>query len=90
MPTAISESRILHTDVSIGFPKRPRKHTGGAHPSLEEQKALPDGLYKGKMPLEKGMLPCVDWAGLGVKYYLEVSVLFEQDDMRARVPVRIY
>ncbi|KAA1472559.1 hypothetical protein DENSPDRAFT_778464 [Dentipellis sp. KUC8613] len=91
LPTVITDSRILHTDVSIGFPKRPRQHTDqSGHPSLHSQKSLPDGLYKGKMQLNKGMLPNVNWAGLSIKYYLEVSVLFGQDDMRARVPIRIY
>lgn len=37
------------------------------HPSLEEHTSLPEGLYKGKLRLEKSMLPSIDWAGLGVK-----------------------
>ncbi|KAI0066841.1 hypothetical protein BV25DRAFT_1819957 [Artomyces pyxidatus] len=91
LPVVMQDTRILQTDVSIGFPKRPRHHTdSNGHGSLESQKALPDGLYKGKLHLNKAMLPTIDWAGLSVKYYLETSVLFGQDEMRARVPVRIY
>ncbi|EJF59724.1 hypothetical protein DICSQDRAFT_88794 [Dichomitus squalens LYAD-421 SS1] len=88
---SISESRALYTDVSIGFPKRPRyrMEPGQKHPSLEVHKLLPDGLYKGKIQLEKHMLPAFDWAGIRVKYYLDVSVIFGQDQVRARVPVRI-
>ncbi|CDO74586.1 hypothetical protein BN946_scf184583.g13 [Trametes cinnabarina] len=87
----ISESRALHVDVCIGFPKRPRyrcePHQN--HPPLESHASLPDGLYKGKIQLEKHMLPAFDWAGLRVKYYLEVSVIIGQDQTRARVPLRI-
>lgn len=28
---------------------------------------MPDGLYKGRMQLNKSMLPSIDWAGLSVK-----------------------
>ncbi|KAI1794484.1 hypothetical protein LXA43DRAFT_143333 [Ganoderma leucocontextum] len=87
----MTESRALQTDVSIGFPKRPRYRCepGHKHPSLEAHKSLPDGLYKGKMQLDKHLLPAFDWSGLRVKYYLEVSVIFGQDQVRARVPVRV-
>ncbi|KAI0642776.1 hypothetical protein C8Q79DRAFT_234184 [Trametes meyenii] len=87
----IAETRALHVDVSIGFPKRPRYRIEPhqKHPPLESHAALPDGLYKGKIQLDKHMLPVFDWAGLRVKYYLEVSVIFGQDQMRARVPLRI-
>ncbi|OBZ67338.1 hypothetical protein A0H81_12637 [Grifola frondosa] len=83
-----SEMRALHTDVCIGFPKRPR-YPHQRHPSLDIHASLPDGLYKGRMQLDKHMLPNFDWAGLRVKYFLEISVLFGQDEMRARVPLRI-
>ncbi|KAI0760363.1 hypothetical protein C8Q74DRAFT_222201 [Fomes fomentarius] len=87
----VYETRVLQTDMCVGFPKRPRYRMDPhqRHPSLESHKALPDGLYKGKIQLDKAMLPAFDWAGLCVKYYLEVSVIFGQDQMRARVPVRI-
>ena len=56
-------------DVSIGFPKRPRYRVEPhqRHPSLETYKALPDGLYKGRIQLEKHMIPSFDWVGLRVK-----------------------
>ncbi|CAL1699600.1 unnamed protein product [Somion occarium] len=86
------ETRTLHTDMSIGFPKRPRNRVepNETHPSLDAHSSLPDGLYKGSMQLNKSMLPSIDWAGLSVKYFLEVSVLFNQDELRARIPIRIF
>ncbi|KAF5314534.1 hypothetical protein D9611_007194 [Ephemerocybe angulata] len=89
--TCYSETKTVFSDFFIGFSKRPRHHCEpGSHPSLEAQTSLPDGLHKGKIPLHKDMLPCIDWAGVSVKYYLDVSVLNGIDDMRARIPVRIY
>ncbi|TCD67425.1 hypothetical protein EIP91_012397 [Steccherinum ochraceum] len=87
----VLETRTLQTDVSIGFPKRPRGRVEPhqKHPTLSSHTSLPDGLYKGKMQLDKNMLPSIDWAGFSVKYFLEVSVLFGQDESRARIPIRI-
>ncbi|EIW55037.1 uncharacterized protein TRAVEDRAFT_153349 [Trametes versicolor FP-101664 SS1] len=87
----VNETRALHVDMCIGFPKRPRYRCEPhqKHPPLESHASLPDGLYKGKIQLDKHMLPAFDWAGLRVKYYLDVSVIFGQDQMRARVPLRI-
>ncbi|THH19128.1 hypothetical protein EW146_g1996 [Bondarzewia mesenterica] len=68
LPAVISESRILQTNVSIGFPKRPRHHTNPrGHPSLESHSSLPDGLYKGRLRLSKSLPPSIDWPGLGIK-----------------------
>lgn len=69
IPHGISDMRSLHTDVCIGFPKRPRNRVAAhqRHPSIEEHAALPDGLYKGKLRLDKTMLPSIEWAGLTVK-----------------------
>lgn len=69
IPHGISDMRSLHTDVCIGFPKRPRNRVAAQqrHPSIEEHAALPDGLYKGKLRLDKTMLPSIEWAGLTVK-----------------------
>jgi hypothetical protein len=92
LPTqvAFNESRILKSSVCLGFPKRPRHRCEPhGHPPLEVQSALPDGLHKSKIIPDKGMLPCIDWGGISVKYYLDVSVLFGQDDARARIPLRI-
>lgn len=113
VPLTVTESLIVQTNVSVGFPKRPRHHTPttpSGHPSLGSHTALPDGLCKGRMQLSKGMMPAIDWRGVSVRvrishlssevvvadgvsrlqYYLEVSVLYGQDDVRARVPVKIY
>lgn len=54
-----SVSRTLETQLSIGFPKRPR-----GNPASQN---LPDGLYKGKVQLSKDMLPSMDWPGITVK-----------------------
>jgi len=92
LPTeGMFESRALCTDVCVGFPKRPRTRVEPhqRHPSLEAHSALPDGLYRGKMQLDRQMLPSVAWSGLTVKYFIEVSVLFGQDELRARVPIRL-
>ncbi|KAG6377543.1 Vps16, C-terminal region-domain-containing protein [Boletus reticuloceps] len=56
---AFSVSRTLQTQVSIGFPKRPRAN--------DMAQNLPDGLYKGKVQLSKDMLPNVNWPGISVK-----------------------
>ncbi|KAI3608216.1 hypothetical protein WG66_006559 [Moniliophthora roreri] len=90
MHTVFTESRPLHTSICIGFPKRPRHQAGPEkHPTLDSQAALPDGLHKAKFVLSKNMLPSIDWSGVSVKYYLDVSVLVGQDDVRARVPIRV-
>ncbi|KAG1776380.1 hypothetical protein EV702DRAFT_1229883 [Suillus placidus] len=85
---SFSETHTVKTQVSVGFPKRPR------HPSdpggSECQAYLPDGLYKGKFRLSKDIIPGVDWPGVSVKYYLDVTVLFRQDALRACVPIRVF
>ncbi|KAF9219506.1 hypothetical protein BS17DRAFT_789147 [Gyrodon lividus] len=84
---SFSETRTLQTQVCIGFPKRPRTRKD---PHSHQNLNLPDGLYKGELDLSKDILPGVDWPGVSVKYYLDVSVLFGQDDVRARVPIRVF
>lgn len=72
----VYETRVLQTDMCVGFPKRPRYRMEAhqRHPSLEGHKALPDGLYKGKIQLDKAMLPAFDWAGLCVRVRCSVIV----------------
>lgn len=67
--TRLTDSRTLHTDVSVGFPKRPkgRANSPGSHPSLETINTLPDGLYKGNIPLQRGWFPSVQWKGLSIE-----------------------
>ncbi len=67
----VSDLRTLHTDVSVGFPKRPRGPTvhPHSHPSLEVIRGLPDGLYKGHIPLQKGWFPSVHWKGLEIEVF---------------------
>lgn len=71
----VSDSRTLHTDVSVGFPKRPkgRTPTPGSHPSLETVSALPDGLYKGNIPLHREWFPSLQWDQLNIEVW---KVLF--------------
>ncbi|KAJ7064985.1 hypothetical protein C8F01DRAFT_1021771 [Mycena amicta] len=88
--TTFSDTQTIYNGICIGFPKRPRHQNGSEkHPSLDAHTALPDGLHKSKIPLNRDMLPSIDWAGLSVKYYMDISVLFGQDELRARVPLRI-
>ncbi|KIK56667.1 hypothetical protein GYMLUDRAFT_1012811 [Collybiopsis luxurians FD-317 M1] len=91
MHAVFNDSRMLHTSICIGFPKRPRQHTRAdqKHPSLEAQSSLPDGLHKAKFNLNKDMLPSIDWSGVSVKYYIDVSVLVGPDNLRARIPIRV-
>ncbi|KAF8652356.1 hypothetical protein AX16_004386 [Volvariella volvacea WC 439] len=89
--TVFSESRSLQNIICIGFPKRPRNPTDNHKlQATNPPMSLPDGLHKGKISLSRDMLPCIDWSGLNVKYYLDVSVLIGQDDLRARIPIRLY
>jgi hypothetical protein len=58
-----TESRTLYTSFNLGFPKRP-KHTGHRR---DGDSSLPDGLFKASIPLQKTMLPSIDWGGISVK-----------------------
>ncbi|KAJ7211225.1 hypothetical protein GGX14DRAFT_623930 [Mycena pura] len=88
--TTFSETQTFYNGICIGFPKRPRhQQSNDKHPPLQAHQALPDGLHKSKIPLNADMLPSIDWAGVSVKYYMDISVLFGQDELRARVPLRI-
>ncbi|KAK2461285.1 hypothetical protein APHAL10511_006812 [Amanita phalloides] len=92
LPTQVvfSDTKNLLNNVSIGFPKRPRYPPNfRKHPTVEEIAALPDGLYRSRIPLGSSMLPSINIEGLIVKYYFDVSVLFGQDDLRARIPIRV-
>ncbi|KLO19399.1 hypothetical protein SCHPADRAFT_865315 [Schizopora paradoxa] len=87
----VTDSRTLHTDVSVGFPKRPKGRTtaAGSHPSLETVSSLPDGLYKGSIPLQKGWFPSLQWNGLTIEYFLEVSVIFDNSVFKGHIPIRL-
>ncbi|KAK0458036.1 uncharacterized protein EV420DRAFT_409496 [Desarmillaria tabescens] len=88
--SVFSESTAIHSSICIGFPKRPRHHgASNTHPSLRVHATLPDGLHKSKIILDKDMLPSIDWAGLSIKYYLDVSILVGQDEIHDRIPIRI-
>ncbi|KAK7039829.1 hypothetical protein R3P38DRAFT_492807 [Favolaschia claudopus] len=88
---AFSETQTVVHKMSLGFPKRPRHVSSNtkAHPTLEELRTLPDGLYKDKIPLGNDILTSFNWGGTFVKYYLEVSVLIGQDELRAKILLRI-
>lgn len=64
----VATSRILKTDVFIGFPKRPRQRCAPqGHPSLDTHTSLPDGLLKGNVSFNKNMISTIDWPGMSVK-----------------------
>ncbi|KAJ6533092.1 hypothetical protein B0H19DRAFT_1383753 [Mycena capillaripes] len=57
------DTRTVYNGISIGFPKRPRHASSSqkAHPTLEELRSLPDGLYKDKIPLSREILTSFNW-----------------------------
>ncbi|KAJ7264043.1 hypothetical protein B0H12DRAFT_272113 [Mycena haematopus] len=89
--TIFSDTQTVYSGMSIGFPKRPRHSSSSskARPSLDEVRSIPDGLYKDKIPLGRDILTSFNWGGISVKYYFEVSVLLGQDELRAKVLLRI-
>ncbi|KAL0960086.1 hypothetical protein HGRIS_011731 [Hohenbuehelia grisea] len=88
--SALAASETLLSMMCIGFPKRPRNPCdSSSHPPLAAHNMLPDGLHKSKIPLKQPMMPSIDWGTICVKYYLDVSVSFGQDDLRARIPIKI-
>ncbi|KAI5121710.1 hypothetical protein M0805_002103 [Coniferiporia weirii] len=88
----LTDARTLHTDVSVGFPKRPKgaAPSPGSHPSLESISALPDGLYKGCIPLKRDWFPSVKWKALSIEYFLQVSVIFDDFEFKGQVPLRLH
>ncbi|KAF8633511.1 hypothetical protein AX15_001418 [Amanita polypyramis BW_CC] len=92
LPTQVvfKDIKTLKNDVCIGFPKRPRSRRDfRKHLNSEEIEASPDGLIYSKISLDGDLLPSIDVEGLSVKYYLDVCVLFEQDNLYAEIPIRI-
>jgi hypothetical protein len=65
--TTVSHCRKLSASMCIGFPKRPRHRSGPEGHPVESHASLPDGLCKGKMQLDKDMLPSIEWAGVIAK-----------------------
>ncbi|KAJ7193546.1 hypothetical protein GGX14DRAFT_701117 [Mycena pura] len=92
-PLAFSDTQMVYKGISLGFPKRPRcgklHDKANDHPSLEAYRALPDGLFKDKIPLNPDMLPSINWGGITLKYFFDVSVSLGQDELRARIPLRV-
>ncbi|KAF7316195.1 hypothetical protein MIND_00137700 [Mycena indigotica] len=89
-PSIYSDTQLVHKTMVIGFPKRPRHGSNGkAHPSLDAHRSLPDGLFKDKIPLKPDMLPSINWGGITLKYFFEVSVSMGTDELKARVLLRI-
>ncbi|KAJ7785199.1 hypothetical protein DFH07DRAFT_787011 [Mycena maculata] len=85
-----SDTRRIYSKICIGFPKRPRhRSNNGSHPSLEAHRVLPDGLYKDTISLNRNMLASFEKSGISLKYFLDISVLVGQDELRANIPLRI-
>ncbi|KAJ7513044.1 hypothetical protein B0H11DRAFT_2182310 [Mycena galericulata] len=88
--TTFSETQTVYNKIFLGFPKRPRHRSPGqGHPSLDAHRALPDGLHKETIPLSRNMLASFQRNGVSLKYFLDVSVLVGQDELHARIPIRI-
>lgn len=62
----VNESRVLLSDVSEGFTKK-GKLPGKRRSDVSMAMVVPDGLWRGELRLNGGMLPSVDWAGMSVK-----------------------
>lgn len=65
----VSEVRMLLSDTSEGFTKR-GKMPGKRRSDMSMAMAVPDGMYRGELRLNGGMLPSMDWAGLSVQVRL--------------------
>ncbi|KAJ7136729.1 hypothetical protein C8R44DRAFT_661566 [Mycena epipterygia] len=91
MAPVFATTKLVYSGISLGFPKRPRHrlHDQKSHPSLDAHHSLPDGLHKGKIPLKRNMHATFDWSGISLKYFLEVSVLVGQDELRTKIMLRI-
>ncbi|KAJ6603186.1 hypothetical protein DFH09DRAFT_899325 [Mycena vulgaris] len=78
-----SDARIVYNGMCICFPKRPRHQLNEQkeYPTLDTHRALPDGLHKGTIILNRNMLTSIDWGGVSLKYFLEVTVLLGQDEL---------
>ncbi|KAF7325802.1 hypothetical protein MKEN_00430800 [Mycena kentingensis (nom. inval.)] len=87
-PTTFTDTQLVHKSMSIGFPKRPRQSAKN-HPTLEAHRSLPDGLFKDKIALHRDMLPSINWGGISLKYFFDVSVTMGTDELRARVLLRV-
>lgn len=62
----VSEVRMLLSDTSEGFTKR-GKMPGKRRSDMSMTMVVPDGMYRGELRLNGGMLPSMDWAGLSVQ-----------------------
>ncbi|KZS96224.1 hypothetical protein SISNIDRAFT_536438 [Sistotremastrum niveocremeum HHB9708] len=56
---------------------------------MELKPGQPEGVVRGRLKLDGGMLFSIDWPGLTVEYDLEVEIKYDSDHLMARVPVTI-
>ncbi|KAF8483133.1 hypothetical protein JB92DRAFT_3032609 [Gautieria morchelliformis] len=91
LPALPNESSSMYEDVicsatSEGFPKR----VANKDPYLSfETSSGPDGVFKGHLRLSNELSNTIDWPGLSLSYFVEASVLFENELVRARHVVRL-
>ncbi|KAF8140949.1 hypothetical protein K438DRAFT_1785263 [Mycena galopus ATCC 62051] len=85
-----SAVQTVQSSMCIGFTKRARhQQSGGSVSGQLPLPALPDGLHKSTIPLDQDIPPSINWGGVAVEYYMDISVLFGQEELRERVPLRI-
>ncbi|PVG01451.1 hypothetical protein CPB86DRAFT_104505 [Serendipita vermifera] len=72
---------ILLQTNRTGFPHRPKVKA--------DQNNLPEGLWKGQLNYQWWMIPSLDWAGLSVKYQMEVGVEIDGTVLKTRKEFRI-
>jgi hypothetical protein len=72
---------ILLQTSRTGFPHRPKVKP--------DQSNLPEGLWKGQLNYQWWMIPSLDWAGLSVKYSMEVGVEIDGTVLKTRKEFRI-
>ncbi|KAG8800905.1 hypothetical protein FRC16_001777 [Serendipita sp. 398] len=72
---------VLLSTSRTGFPHRPKVKP--------DQANLPEGLWKGQLNYQWWMIPTLDWAGLNVKYFMEVEVEIDGMILKTRKEFRI-
>lgn len=85
----VSETRVLLSDTSEGFTKR-GKLPGKRRSDMSMAMVVPDGMYRGELRLNGGMLPSIDWAGVSVQVWISFGLCptHEADtSLCCRIPV---
>ncbi|KAF8591377.1 hypothetical protein K439DRAFT_998340 [Ramaria rubella] len=90
LPAPPNKSSKLYEDVicsltSEGFPKRVTRKEA----SLHDAQSTPNGFFKGELSLSNELANTINWPGISLSYFVEASVFFRNNVVRARRPVRL-